>query len=306
MVGWLGASIGGALLTAIVVEVAEGPTWRRLAAMVSVALFLVPAVMTAGGGRAGLPPDRWSGRLGFVTTLAETPSSTRVLLIGRSADLPGASRSIGTVSYRLIDGGVATLEQAYLPNFQAGDSALAQVILDHLIRGVDLRPGAALADFGVGWVVVLPDSDLNTLALSRQVDLALTPVDPELAVYQNLAEPVRAVTDQGQVWGWDGRTYQGEPTEGRVRLADNADPGWGPDWALADGWANSVSGADGVATFSRDPLTRAAGVGSGALLVALLILILWGTRIARPNRRVREIEVRSETEAIAASQRVRS
>ncbi len=124
MVGWLGASIGGALLTAIVVEVAEGPTWRRLVAMVSVALFLVPAVMTAGGGRAGLPPDRWSDRLGFVTTLAETPSSTRVLLIGRSADLPGASRSIGTVSYRLIDGGVATLEQAYLPNFQAGDVRL--------------------------------------------------------------------------------------------------------------------------------------------------------------------------------------
>jgi hypothetical protein len=278
-----------------------------LAAMVSVALFLVPAVMTAGGGRAGLPSDRWSDRLGFVTTLAETPLSTRVLLIGPPADLPGASRSIGTVSYRLIDGGVATLEQAYLPNLQAGDSALAQVILDHVIRGVDLRPGAALADFGVGWVVVLPDSKLDTHALDRQVDLALTPVDPELAVYENLAKPVRAVTDQGEIWGWDGRTYRGEPTEGRVRLADNADRGWGPDWALADGWANSVSGEDGLATFSPDPLTRAAGVGSGTLLVALLILILWGTRISRPTRGVRETEVRSETEAIAgARQRVGS
>ena len=43
MVGWLAASVGGALVAAIVVEVAEGPTWRRLVAMASVALFLVPA-----------------------------------------------------------------------------------------------------------------------------------------------------------------------------------------------------------------------------------------------------------------------
>jgi hypothetical protein len=282
------------LLAAIVVEVAEGPTWRRLVAMASVALFLVPAVMTAGGGRAGLPPDRWSERLGFVATLAETPSSTRVLLIGPAGDLPGASRSLGSVSYRLIDGGVATLEQAYLPNFQAGDAALVRVIVDHVIRGVDLRPGAALAEFGIGWVVVLPGSDFDTHALDRQVDLALTPVDPDLTVYENLAESVRAITDQGAVWEWDGRTYRGEATDGRVRLADNPDGGWGPDWALAGGWANSVSGEDGVATFTPDPLGRAAGLASGSLLLALLTLILWGTRISRPSKRVPDGEVRSE------------
>lgn len=278
MVGWLAASIGGALLTAMVVEVAEGPTWRRLVALASVAMFLVPAVVTAAGGRAGLPPDRWSDRLGFVTTLAETPSSTRVLLIGPAADLPGASRSLGSVSYRLIDGGVATLEQAYLPIFQTGDLALANVIIDHLVRGVDLRPGSALADFGIGWVVVLPGSDLNTEAIDRQVDLALTPVDPELTVYENLADSARAVTDDGAIWKWDGRTYRGEPTDGRVRIADNADARWGPDWAIADGWANSVSGEEGVAAFIPHSLSRVAGLASGALFIVLLILVGWGTR----------------------------
>ena len=297
LVGWLAASIGGALVTAIVVEVAEGPSWRRLVAMASVALFLVPAVMTAGGGRAGLPPDRWSDRLGFVSTLAETPSSTRVLLIGPGGDLPGASRSLGSVSYRLIDGGVATLEQAYLPNFQAGDAALARVIVDHLIRGVDIRPGAALADFGVGWVVVLPNSELDTHALDRQVDLALTPVDAELTVYENLADPARASTDQGTPWVWDGRIYEGEPTEGRVRLADNANSGWEPEWAVADGWANSVSGEHGLATFAPSPWGRAGGLASGSLLLALLVLILWGTRISRPRSPAGR-EVGSEVEPI--------
>jgi len=276
MVGWLAASIGGALLTAMVVEVAEGPTWRRLVALGAVALFVVPAVATAAGGRAGLPPDRWSDRLGFVSTLTESPSSTRVLLIGPAPDLPGASRSLGSVSYRLIDGAAATLEQAYLPNFETGDVALAGVIIDHLVRGVDLRPGAALADFGIGWVVVLPGADLNPQALARQVDLALTPVDPELTVYENLSNGARAVTEEGRVWEWDGRTYRGEPSDGRVRLADNADARWGPDWAVIDGWANSVSGQEGVAVYTPDSLTRVAGLASAALLMVLLFLTGWG------------------------------
>jgi hypothetical protein len=279
MVGLLAASLGGAFLTAMVVEVAEGPTWRRLVALAAVAMFVVPAVLTAAGGRAGLPPDRWSGRLGFVATLAEFPLSTRVLLIGPAADLPGASRSLGPVAYRLVDGSVVTLEQAYLPNFEGGDVELARVIMDHLIRGVDLRPGAALAEFGIGWVVVLPGADLDPQALDRQLDLSPTPVDPELTVYENLAATARAVTDDGAVWEWDGRAYRGEPTDSRVRLADNSDARWGPDWE--DGsWNNSVSGAEGVAVFTPDSLTRVAGLASGALLLVLAILIAWGTRIS--------------------------
>ena len=112
------------------------------------------------------------------------------------------------------------------------------------------------------------------------MDLALTPVDPELTVYENLADSARAVTDEGAVWEWDGRTYRGEPTDGRVRLADNADAGWGPDWALADGWANSVSGEDGWAVFTPDPLTRVAGLG---IRVRFLVLLLILDRCGEPG-----------------------
>jgi hypothetical protein len=284
MIGLLAASVGGALVTAMVVEVAEGPTWRRLVAMVSVALFLVPAVVTAAGGRAGLPPDQWSDRLGFVTTLAEFPSSTRVLLIGPPADLPGASRSLGPVAYRLIDGSAVTLDQAYLPDVAVGDVKLERVIIDHLIRGVNLRPGAALAEFGIGWVVVLPGTGLDLQALDRQVDLSLTPVDPEVIVYENLTESARALTVDGTAWEWDGQRYRGAPTAGRVRLADNADARWGPDWArAADGWANSVSGEAGEVVFTPIQLLRVAGLASGSLFVVLLILVAWGTRNPRPQ-----------------------
>ena len=51
MVGWLAASIGGALLTAMVVEVAEGPTWRRLVAMA------VRGPVPGTGGRDGRRAD---------------------------------------------------------------------------------------------------------------------------------------------------------------------------------------------------------------------------------------------------------
>jgi hypothetical protein len=39
-----------------------------------------------------------------------------------------------------------------------------------------------------------------------------------------------------------------------------------------------VSGEEGEAVFTPDSLTRVAGLASGALLIVLLILIVWGIR----------------------------
>ena len=176
---------------------------------------------------------------------------------------------------------------------------MAEAIIDHLISGVDLRPGAALAQFGIGWVVVLPGADLDRQALDRQIDLSLTPVDPELIVYENLADSARAVTDDGAVWAWEGQTYRGDPTDGRVRLADNADARWGPDWAPDDGWANTVSGTDGQAVFTPDSLTRVAGLASGVLLLVLLLLIGWGTRTPAKRKPANARQVPAESDAVA-------
>ncbi|MGH8929020.1 MAG: hypothetical protein ACRDWH_11755 [Acidimicrobiia bacterium] len=291
MVGLLAASVGGALLVAAVVEVATGPSWRRIVGLMAAALLVAPAILTAAGGRAGLPVDRWSDRLSFVATLSDHPASTRVLVIGPAADLPGASRVLGSVSYRLIDGGSITLDQAYLPAARSGDRELADVIERHLIRGIDLRPGAALAEFGVGWVVVLPGGEFTIDALERQVDLALRPVDPEFDVFENLAPSSRAVTATGTVWEWTGTSYRGPASVGRVRLADNLDPGWGPDWG-AEEWANSVSAGGGRADFDADALLRTWGIGSAVWLVVLVITSWWGrstigrTRPSNPEDQV--------------------
>jgi hypothetical protein len=292
VVALLAASLGGGLLTAMLVEVAGRANWGRLVGLGTAGLFLVPVLLTVAGGRSGLPLDRWSSRLGFVSTLTDN-LATRVLVVGPAADLPGSSRSLGSISYRVLDGDAATLDQAYLPSPRSGDEALAAVVDAHLVRGVDLRPGAALADFGVGWVAVLPGSSLAGTSLDRQVDLAPRPVDPELAVYENLAFVGRAVRvtapDTGSVpptpvvWDWDGRKYRGSPVSGRIRMADNADPRWGPEWARI-GWANSISGAGGMSEYLPDRRLRMAGLTAGGLALLLAAAAWWGRIPARSAR----------------------
>jgi hypothetical protein len=292
MAALLAASLGGGLLTAMLAEVAGRARWGRIVGGAAAALLLVPAVLTVAGGRSGMPPDQWSSRLGFVSTLSDNLSA-RVLVIGPAADLPGSSRRLGSIAYRLIDGDTATLDQGYLPTPRAGDKALAAAIEAHLLRGVDLRPGETLADFGVGWVAVMPGSNLNQTALDRQVDLVPRPVDPELAVYENVAFVSRAVqVDQPTaglpvgppvVWDWDGRVYRGRAVSGRIRLADNPDQRWGPEWAQ-EGWANSISGEGGISRYETDGRLRIAGFGSGMLALLLLTSSWWGRLRGAPRQ----------------------
>jgi len=292
----LTAGVGAGLLAAMLVETESGLPWREVLAWAGVAILTLPALVTVAGGRAGLPPDRWSRTLSFVDALSPSGEPGRVLLIGLASDLPGSSRTYGTVSYRLIDGSIPTLDEAYLPTIGAADVALADVFERSLVKGEDLRPGEALASFGVRWVVILPNSGFSLDALSRQIDLAERPVDPDLGVYENLAATGRAVGDGGITWAWNGRSYEGPPFPGRIRLADSAHPSWGQDWALVDGWANSVSAATGEASFVPDPLTRAAGLASVALLLCVAAAAWWGRVVERdrsshPSSRPRDTEL---------------
>jgi hypothetical protein len=292
----LAAGVGAGLLAGMLVETESGVLWREVLAWAGVAVLALPAVMTVAGGRAGLPPDQWGRTLSFVEALSPDGEPGRVLLIGPASDLPGSSRTYGAVSYRLIDGSVPTMDEAYLPTVGAGDVAFADVFERSLVKGEDLRPGEALADFGVRWVVVLPNSGFSSDALSRQIDLVERPVDPDLGVYENLAATGRAVGDGGINWGWNGRSYEGPPFPGRIRLADSAHPDWGPDWVPIDGWANSVSAATGEALFIPDPLTRAAGLASFALFwcvaaAAWLGRVVERDRSSHPSSRPRETKL---------------
>jgi hypothetical protein len=275
IVGLLTAGVGGALLAAALVDVDSRHVWQRLVGWAAAALLLVPAAFTVAGGRAGLPPDQFTNALAFVETLAGDREPGRVLLIGPAAALPGMGRSIGGIDYRLVDGGVATLDQAYLPAPAAGDAAFAAAFERAFLLGVDLRPGEAMAAFGVRWVVILPGAELDLDVLERQVDLAERPLDPDVTVFENVAPGGRAIAADGTEWLWEGNGYGGDPTATRVRLADNSNSNWGPGW-LADSWASSVDGSEGAAFYRSDPLARAAGIAALVLAVTLGGAAWWG------------------------------
>jgi hypothetical protein len=102
-------------------------------------------------------------------------------------------------------------------------------------------------------------------------------VDPEFRVYENLAALPRGLGDDGSVWVWDGKGFEGRPGSGRVRLAESASPGWEPNWRQED-WAGSVSAAAGVARYRPDPKLAGAAIGSLVLLVLLACTLVWGRR----------------------------
>ena len=192
-VGLLAAALGSGLLAAALVEL-QTPKLRPVATSVAVVL-LIPALLTIGQGRLGLPGDEWSGRLDFIETLSAGAEPGRALLIGPPGSLPGKARSVYGFDYRTFDGGLATLTQAYLSRPGLLDQALAEAMTENLIGGVDLRPGAVLSRLGIEWVVVVPGSAFHVEGLDRQVDLAKRPVATELLVYQNLVLPEQVGID---------------------------------------------------------------------------------------------------------------
>jgi hypothetical protein len=189
----MGAAVGSGLLAATLVEL-QIPKLRAMATSVAVVL-LIPALLTIGQGRLGLPGDEWSGRLDFIETLSSGVEPGRALLVGPPGTLPGTARSIYGFDYRTVDGGLATLTQAYLSRPGLLDQALETAMTENLIGGVDLRPGAVLSQLGIEWLVVVPGSTFPAEGLDRQVDLAKRPVATELLVYQNLVPPEQVGTD---------------------------------------------------------------------------------------------------------------
>jgi hypothetical protein len=266
----LAASLGAGIIAAVVANSLAGPPFTRLLAAGALTALLIPVIPMLAGGRLGLPADMWHRRLEFVGALGTSTDLGRVLLMGSAAELPGASRALGPVSFRLLDGEDATLDQAYLPGPRGGDYALAQTLAD-IAAGSTTRPGSLLADYGIAWIVLLPDVTEFDHALGRQVDLVPRPVDPVLRVFENSAYRGRGITTEGEVWERADGRYLGTAAPGRVRLADNADPGWGPDWQPAD-WANSVSTRNGFASFAGSSLLMSAAAGSVVVWLVMIVL----------------------------------
>jgi hypothetical protein len=228
----------------------------RGVASVCAAALVVVALGHVVDGRAGFPRDQWTDRLAFTTSLGSEADAARVLVVGSPSDLPGEHRVVDGVSFRVVSVGGPALESARLGDSRLGDEALGSVV-SAIAGGELVRPGIILADFGVGWVAVIDDPPFSA-AMAAQVDMDELAVSEDLTVFRNSVPASRAIADDGTVWEAQGAALVGPSTTGRVRIADNASPGWEPEWSQDD-WANEVSGSEGVASYRRDDLRRALG-----------------------------------------------
>lgn len=233
--------------------------------------FTIPVLE---GGRAGLPPDQWSGRLDFAASLSDPGDGSRVLLVGPEGSLPGMERVGEGFSFRLLKAGEPTLEQAWLAPPAVGDQALAQVLAD-LSAARSLRPGESLAPFAVRWVVVSEDSGFSD-RLTAQADLRILAATQEAVVYENLVALPRS--DGPFVGAWDSVApdrVEGPQFRGRIRIGDNAHPRWGPGWSQQSWW-NTVSGQEGAGYFDPYPMGRVLAWWGAIWTVALAGLVWWG------------------------------
>ena len=287
------ASLGAAMVVAGAFGGGLVGGWRRPVQVVAAAAALAalaPVATAIPAGRVYLPSDVWSDRLAFATALAPPSGPDRVLLVASGEVLPGAVREGDGFVYRLVDGEGPRLDEAWLPTERAGDRALDETLAE-VVLAEGVRPGAALAPFAIRWIVVLGDTPF-TEALANQVDLAPIPLGPGIAVYRNEAAMPRAAASDGSAWTWTYAAASGPASEGaRVRIADNADRRWRPDW-VRDGWANSVSARTGEVWFATDPAARAAGWAA----VGLALAALAGVAVPQQAGTSRIVEAEGEAE----------
>ena len=234
------------------------------AAIVVVAVSLVHVV----NGRAGFPEDQWSDRLIFTTSLATESEAARVLVVGEVDQIPGEHRTAGGYDYRVVPLSGPGLESARLGTPRLGDEALSGLV-EGIAGGELVRPGQALAGYGIGWVAVIGDPDF-TAAMAAQVDMDEVAVSEELTVFANTVEAPRAVGSDGTVWLADGNEFSGPAGSGTVRVADNASPRWGPGWEQDD-WSNRVSAESGVIAYQPIQLRRGLAILTGGLFAVGLL-----------------------------------
>jgi hypothetical protein len=286
--GLMAASLGMAVLAGAALE--AGARRREVGGLraASAVIAAVAAVVLVGStaapavsGRAGLPEDCYTELLAFAAADEGTPS--RVLLFGPHEDLPGTSRDLEGLGYRLVDPPYAESWQVYLNEPRLGDEALQALLVD-LLEGDVRRAGKRLAGFGIGWVVFLEPSPLEALF---EAQLDMVPLRGlEVPVFHNEVATAVALGSAGTIWEPDGTGFRRPEGTGAdsVYVAVNADYRWGPgEWSQAD-WANRVGTAGTEIRFATNPVRRNLALGSAAwlgLLVVLLALGWWGRRAER-------------------------
>lgn len=270
------ASVGAATVVGVALDRIKFEVIPMVSALAALVML---AVSTASifGGSLGLPGGDRNAELSFAGTLADDGQPRRLLYASTDAGLvPGEARPGPGFWYRVLDGSGTTIDEVWLPPERAGDRQLSTVV-DRIASGEVLRPGASLAEFGIGWIVVDgPVSPLDS-ALESQLDVVPLPFDSVARIYENpIAQPL-AVSDRGEVWAKDGTGWSGDSGAGRVALAINYTSGWEPAGGQV-GWSTTVSESTGSASYSGHTVNIALGYASAAVLLGGLVLIGVGRR----------------------------
>ena len=270
--GLILASVGTALLAGASVDLggrfAASVLPRRILVAIGAAggiVLAVGAFAMIPAGRAGLGADQFGEPLGFTTARASADGPDRILLVGEhEADLPGTSRSGDGYWFRVIGSPAPTLAQGRLTDPGLGDAALTTTMQD--ILSGELRPGEALAAYGVRWVVLIGTTPFDT-AFDAQLDMKPLP-GLGFTVFESEVKSPVAESSNGLAWTWMPPRFEGDPAD-RVLLKVNANSRWGPGWAQSE-WANEVDGSQGVAEFTPDETLRLLAEVAGVYLLLLI------------------------------------
>jgi GT2 family glycosyltransferase len=240
---------------------------------VAATLLLVGAtVVVIAPGRAGLPADEFGEMFAFAAT-ADEPA--RVLVFGADDRLPGTTRDLEGLAYRVVDPPVPESWSTFLASPRLGDEALHGVLTE-VLDGEVRRAGERLAPFGIGWVAFVDESPMEVLF---ETQLDLVPLRSfSFTVFRNeVASPV-AVDDGGAVWRFAGTGFAAPDGGGgsAVGIAVNADARWGPGaWSQID-WANRVESGGSDVVFESDGGRRTQALLAGGWFLVLLALVAVG------------------------------
>lgn len=270
------ASVGAATVVGVALDRIRFEVIPMASALAALVMLAVSTASTFGGS-LGLPEGDRNADLSFAVTLADDGQPRRILYASTDPGLvPGEARSGPGFWYRVLDGSGTTIDEIWLPPERAGDRQLSALV-DRIASGEILRPGANLAEFGIGWIVVDgPESQLDS-ALESQLDVVPLPFDSVARVYENPNAGPLAVSDSGEVWVKEGAGWAGDAGPGRVALAINYTSGWEPAGGQVD-WYTTVSASSGNASYSGHTVNLALGYGSAVVLLGGLVLIAVGRR----------------------------
>jgi hypothetical protein len=269
-------SIGGAIAVGVSLDSFQRKIFPIVSGLAGIALLVI-SMATVLGGNLGLPSGDVNDDLSFAETLAEDGSARRILYLSTDRVLvPGEARPGPGVWYRVLDGTGTTFDEVWLSPERPGDEKLAATLTD-LAGGGLLRPGEALGEFSIGWIV--SNGPLNPIdtALDSQLDIVPLPLESVVRVYESDGAAPLAITDSGELWFKDGLGFSGDPGSGRVAISSNYTTGWEPSGGAVD-WYTSVATSTGSATYGGHVVNIALGYLALATLLGGFALVVWGRR----------------------------